>query len=109
MLFHVAGRPGAVVGEAARREPTEVGAEDVRGARRRPLEPGEHPEQRRLPRPAWAENDEHLPFLHGEGQALQGGGVSLGRRIDAEEVADLDGAHTVLRVGRPTSAAVRTA
>src|SRR4029079_8870634 len=106
VLLDIAGRPRAVLGEAARRQAPEISVEDMGRACGGSLEPGENPQQRRLPRPARAKNDEDLLLLHREREALQGGGVALRRRVDAEEIADFDGAHTALLVESVTSTAV---
>ena len=109
MLFHIAGRCRAVVREAAEGEAAEVGAEDMSRACRGPLETREDAEQGGLPRPARPEDDEHLPLGDRERQPLEGGSVSFRSRVDPEEVANLDRAHTVLRVESPTRATVRAA
>jgi len=83
--------------------------EDLSGPGGRPLQPGQDAEQRRLPGPARAEDDEHFLLLHRERQTLERGGVPLRRRVDAEEVPDLDGAHTALLAASATSPAVSTA
>ena len=98
VLLHVAEHARAVVGEPPPAEPAEVGAEHARRARRRPLQTGEDAQERRLPRPARAEHDEHLPLLDRERQPLQRRRVALGCGEDAEEVAHFDRAHTVLLV-----------
>jgi hypothetical protein len=103
VLLHVTGCPGAVLGQSPRRETREIGIEDLRGAGRGPLEPCEHPEQRRLPGPARSEDDKHLLLLHGQRQTLQRRGVPLRARVDTEEITDFDRAHTALLVERATS------
>jgi hypothetical protein len=109
VLLDVPGRQRAVVGQAARGKAAELRTEDARGTRGRPLQPREHPQERRLARAARAEDDQELALLDVERQALQGGRVALRRRVHPEEIAYLDGAHTALRVERATRAAVSAA
>jgi hypothetical protein len=80
-------------GRAAERRRSEP---KTRTLPQRQVEPGEDAEEARLAGAARAEHGEDLALRDRERQALQGGGVALGGRVDAEEVAGLDGeAHAV--------------
>src|SRR5262249_23140040 len=56
-----------------------------------PFEPREQPEERGLAGAARTEDGQHLAVRDAKRQALQRGCVALGRRVHAEDVADLDG------------------
>ena len=93
VLVGVPERGGAVVGEPALRERSELQARDADAAGARTLESGQHAHQRRLARSARTEDDADLAFLDVEREALQGGDTTVGSGIDAEEIAGLDQAH----------------
>ena len=90
VLVGVAEHRRAVAREPARRQLPELLAVDAHRARRRPLEPGKEPQQRRLARAARAEHGEHLAVGDAQREPLQRRGVALRRRMHAEDVAELD-------------------
>src|SRR5918996_768084 len=103
VLLDVPDRLRPIGGEPARGKPTHVEPEDAHGPGGGPLEAGEEAQERRLSGAARPEHGDDLPLLHREGEALEGGGGALGRRVHAEEVADLD------RVAQPPTSANRPA
>src|SRR5581483_1631270 len=91
----------AIAREPARSELADLFPVHAHDAGGRPLEPGEEAKQRRLARAARPEDGEHLAVRHAQRQALQGGGVSLRRRMHAEHVAELDrGLHAATSAAR---------
>ena len=101
MLLGIARLARSIVGKPAARERAEVEAEDPDAARRGAIEPGQHPQKRRLPGSARPEDDDHLSLGDAEGQPLEGRRAYLFGREDAEEVADLD--HASASAERTTS------
>jgi hypothetical protein len=83
----------AVAREPARRQLPELLAVDADGAGGRPVEPGEQAQERRLAGAARAEDGEHLAVGDPEREPLQRRRVSLGRRMHAEHVLQLDRRH----------------
>ena len=122
VLVGIADRARAEAAGLPRPEPGDVDSGDAHRACGRLVEAGDDPQQRRLPRAARPEDDAELAALHGEGQALQRRDAALRRRVDAEDVAQLDerthsnasalpgaGAENARLVARTTStAAART-
>ncbi len=90
VLVEIAHDLGAVARAAGAAERAEVLAEDADRPGRGKVEAGEDPQERRLARPARAEHGQDLALGDAQGQALERGGVALGRRVDAEEVLGLD-------------------
>src|SRR5581483_1155637 len=105
------------VGEAPRRQLRDVVAVDADDAGRRAVEPREEPQQRRLSGAARPEHRHDLAVGHAERQALERRRVALRRRVDAEDVAELDrGRHVAAsaarsgaRPRRPVTATTSTA
>ena len=93
VLVGVPERAGPVLGETPLRQRAEIGAGDDDAAGARPLEPREHPHQRRLARPARPEHDADLALVDVEREPLQRRDAAVGSRVDAEQVAGLDEAH----------------
>src|SRR5207344_2256336 len=83
---------------------------DPHAPRRRRVECSKHPEQGRLPGAAGAEDDTDLALTHVERQPLERDHASLRRRVDAKDVAKLDGglAHMRLDAAVTRVAAART-
>ena len=69
----------------------------------RTVDAREDPEQTRLARPARAEHREQLALRDVERQSLQRRSVALGRRVDAEDVPQLDRVHASASAGLPAS------
>ena len=94
VLVGVAQRARAVLDERAPAQLAEVLAEDAHRPGGRPVEPGEDPQQRALPRAAGTEDDEQLALGDLEGQPLQRRRAPFRGRVDAEELVRLDRAHS---------------
>jgi hypothetical protein len=74
-----------------------VDADDAGGG---PFEPGQNPKQCRLAGPARAEHGHDFAVRDAQREPLQGGGVALSRRVDPEDVLQLDRAHAVTSAAR---------
>ncbi len=90
VLVGVAEKRGAVAGEPPGGQLAEILSVHPHEAGRRPLEPGEQAQQRRLARPARAENGQHLALGDAQRKALQRRSVPLRGRMDAEHILQLD-------------------
>jgi hypothetical protein len=101
VLVGITERRGPVVRQLLRTQLRQLRAEDADRAGGGPLEPREDPEQRRLAGPARAQHRQHLALAHAQGEALERRGVSLRRRVDAEQVANFDRGRHVASVSRP--------
>ena len=93
MLLDIPEQARAVVGEPAPPQTADVVAEDRHRPRGGTIEPREKTQKRGLARPAGTEDDDNLPLLDRERQALESRGVPLGGGIDAKDVSSLDRAH----------------
>src|SRR5512133_1361597 len=103
VLVDVPSRLRPVGVEPATGQARKIGSEDADRTCRRPVEAGEQPQQGGLAGSTRSEHDDDLALLDAERQSLQRGRVSLRRRVDAEDVLDLDRAHrNALRVARET-------
>ena len=90
VLVEVADDLGAVPRAVAAAERAQVVPEDADRPGRRQVEPGQDAKKGRLSRAARAEHGQDLAFGDAQGQALEGGGVALRRRVDPEDVVRLD-------------------
>src|SRR5947209_3860406 len=90
----------AVLRELARRQLAEILAVHAPDAGRGALEPREQPQERRLPRAARPEHGQHLAILDPQRQTLQRSRVAFRRRVHAEDITQLDGAHAATSATR---------
>src|SRR5262249_35749414 len=100
VLVDVAEARRAVLGEPARRQLGEVVTEDTNRAGGRALHTPEQSQEGRLAGAARAEDGHDLALADCERQALQRGRIALGRRVHAEDVAQLDRVHTAVSAAR---------
>src|SRR5262249_6285865 len=101
VLVGVAEERRAVLRELARRQLADVLAVHAHETPRRPVEPGEQTQQRRLARSARAEHRQDLAVADAQRQPLQRGRVAFRRRVHAENVAKLDrGVHAATSAAR---------
>jgi hypothetical protein len=90
VLLRVAERARAVLGEPTAAQPAQVDAEGAGRPGGGSVEAGEDPEQRRLPRPARAEDDADLARAHVQRQTLERSHARSVAGVDAEDVPELE-------------------
>ena len=89
-LIRIAQLSAAVAVKPAPAQATQVDSGNANPSRRGSIEPRQDPEQRRLARAARPEHGHDLALLHSEAEPLKRGGRAFLRRVDAEDVLNLD-------------------
>ena len=90
VLVGVAEERRAVARKTATRQLADVLAVHAHDPGRRALAPCQQTQQRRLPRAARAEHGQHLAVGDPQREPLQCGGIAFRRRMDAEDVLQLN-------------------
>jgi hypothetical protein len=109
VLLDVSEHARSVIGEPAPTQLADVVPEDRHPARRGAVEPRQDPQEGGLARAARPEDDEHLTLFDRERESLESRRVAFGRRVDAEDVTSLDGAHRATLLVVPHTSRAATA